>query len=170
MENKKVSEDKKPKTDAPKVDASEAKKTETLGETDGVSKQGDSKAVPGTPTEMPLIPEDKQKAIVAAGGPEAYEQKQADQKQMAVANAQKAVGEKGHLLDGQIGELGSYDVDFIGGKLVIVGNMDMGGGIAKAGLNIQIDGEKIIDLITSKIPGKVDDYVGQILKAAVLGK
>ncbi len=69
------------------------------------------------------------------------------------------------IVDGKIGELGSYDVEFKGGKLLAKA------GIAKAGVSgsveIAIDSDVILDALKAAVPGQIDDVLIDLVKAAL---
>lgn len=72
------------------------------------------------------------------------------------------------IVDGNIGSVGKYDLEFKEGKLKleVVANVPVG----EAGLVIKVDAGAVIDAIAKAIPGTVDDAVLGLVKAALLGK
>ena len=74
------------------------------------------------------------------------------------------------IIDGKIGEVGSYDVEFKGGKLVAkVGALVSVAGV-QADLVVSLDAAVVLDAIAKAIPGTIDDTLLGILKAALVGK
>lgn len=73
------------------------------------------------------------------------------------------------IVDGKIGEVGSYDLEFKGGKLSFklnVSKPELGVG---GGVFVEVGAAAVIDAIAAAIPGKVDDAILGVLKAALLG-
>jgi hypothetical protein len=77
---------------------------------------------------------------------------------------------EGEIVQGNIGSVGSYDVEFKGGKLVLTAGVEKettpGVGI-KADISIEVEAGKIVDAIERAIPGQIDDVVLEILKKAL---
>lgn len=71
------------------------------------------------------------------------------------------------IAEGKIGEVGAYDVEFKGGKLVA--KASAAGGPVEAEAVVKIDAGKVIDAIAVAIPGKVDDAVLALMKQALIG-
>lgn len=78
---------------------------------------------------------------------------------------------KGDIIEGPIGAVGSYDVEFKDGKLVAkVGaeHEPLKGVTVKADVSVELGAEAVIDAIARAIPGEVDDFVLDKLKKALL--
>ena len=71
------------------------------------------------------------------------------------------------LAEGKIGNVGSYDVEFKGGKLVASVKADLG--VCKAGVVIEVSAEHVINAIEKAIPGQLDDAILEILKKTLIG-
>lgn len=69
------------------------------------------------------------------------------------------------IIKGNIGSEGSYDVDFVGGKLIV--NLNYVGNEAGVGLVASIGIDVLLDKVKEKIPGQIDDAVLDLLKAAL---
>ncbi len=74
------------------------------------------------------------------------------------------------LVEGSIGEVGKYDVDFKEGKLVAAVDAGDKEGMVSAGLVVKLDAGKVIDALARAIPGQIDDAVLGLMKAALLGQ
>lgn len=76
------------------------------------------------------------------------------------------------IVDGKIGEVGAYDVEFKGGKLVAKADLSVSEPIpgveVKAGVSISISAESVIDAIAKAVPGQIDDVLLGLLKGALL--
>lgn len=72
---------------------------------------------------------------------------------------------KGDIVEGNIGEVGSYDVEFKNGKLSAQVKAGAHGVSGVAG--IEIDANLVIDAIAKAIPGQVDDALLAVLKAGL---
>jgi len=69
------------------------------------------------------------------------------------------------IIDGNIGAVGSYDIEFKQGKLtakVGVGHSGVSGNIS-----LEFNSDAIIDALCKAIPGQIDDALGAILKNAL---
>ncbi len=69
------------------------------------------------------------------------------------------------IVEGNIGAVGSYDIEFKGGKLtakVGVGHSGVSGNIS-----LEFNSDAIIDALCKAIPGQIDDALGAILKNAL---
>jgi len=76
------------------------------------------------------------------------------------------------IVDGKIGEVGAYDVEFKGGKLVAKADAAaVPGGLVsvKAAVSVEIDAKAVFAAIKAKIPGNVDDAILGVVEAALLG-
>ncbi len=69
------------------------------------------------------------------------------------------------IVEGQIGSMGKYDVEFKAGKLVAKADASFSVGLAK--IEISIDSDAIIDALAAAIPGKVDDAILNVVKSAL---
>jgi hypothetical protein len=58
------------------------------------------------------------------------------------------------ILEGKIGEKGSYDLEFKAGSLSLTVAVDVG--LAKAGLKVEVPSGQIIDALEKAIPGDWD--------------
>lgn len=67
------------------------------------------------------------------------------------------------ILDGQIGSVGSYDLEFKGGKLQFT--LGVNPGALSADVKVAVDAGKVIDAIAKAIPGQVDDALLGMLKS-----
>ena len=74
------------------------------------------------------------------------------------------------LLDGKIGEVGAYDVEFKGGKLVAKAGVahDAAAGVSlKADVSIEINAAVVLDALAKAIPGTFDDALISLAKNAL---
>lgn len=69
------------------------------------------------------------------------------------------------IVDGKIGELGAYDVEFKGGKLIAKASIEKLG--LSAALELSADSDLVLDAIAKAIPGKIDDAVVSVIKVAL---
>lgn len=74
------------------------------------------------------------------------------------------------IVQGDIGSVGKYDVEFKEGKLVAEIDAGAGDGLVTAGLVVKLDAGKVLDAIAKAIPGTIDDAVFGLMKAALIGK
>lgn len=72
------------------------------------------------------------------------------------------------LVEGQLGSVGSYDLEFQDGNLTVSLKADVGP--LKAGLTLVLDSAQLMDAVAKAIPGTVDDAVIGVIKAALLKK
>jgi hypothetical protein len=70
------------------------------------------------------------------------------------------------IVEGNLGSVGKYDVEFREGKLVA--KADAAAGPVDAKVELSIDAGKVVDAIAAKIPGKLDDALLAMLKEAIL--
>ena len=69
------------------------------------------------------------------------------------------------IVDGQIGEIGSYDVEFKEGKLLAkIGLEKVGLGV---NLQVSINSDAVIEAIKKAIPGQIDDAILSLLQTAL---
>jgi hypothetical protein len=73
------------------------------------------------------------------------------------------------IVDGKIGNVGSYDVEFKDGKLKAQVAASPAEGVS-AGAFIEIDAAMVLDALAKAIPGTIDDALLGVAKAALLGK
>jgi hypothetical protein len=69
------------------------------------------------------------------------------------------------IVDGKIGEVGKFDLEFKEGELRFV--LDVGKFGLSAGMKVAVKAEDVIDAIAKAIPGQIDDAILQVLKAAL---
>lgn len=69
------------------------------------------------------------------------------------------------ILDGKIGEVGAYDLEFKSGKLSFKVGVSVKG--ATASVAVELEADALLDAIAAKIPGQIDDAVLGLLKAAL---
>lgn len=69
------------------------------------------------------------------------------------------------IIDGKLGEVGSYELDLVQGKLVFKAALSAQG-IASS-LSVYLDSELFINKLAELIPGKVDDVIFMLLKQAL---
>jgi hypothetical protein len=70
------------------------------------------------------------------------------------------------LIDGKIGEVGKYEVDIKGGNLIVLASVSASP--IDANVVVKVDAGIVLDAIAKAIPGKIDDALLAILKAALL--
>lgn len=70
------------------------------------------------------------------------------------------------LVEGKLGDVGSYDVEFKDGKLVA--KVEAKFAVGNAVVSLEIGAEQVLDAIAKAIPGAVDDAVISIIKGALL--
>lgn len=71
------------------------------------------------------------------------------------------------IVDGKIGTVGEYDVEFKGGKLVAKVSAKPAEGV-NAEMLVEVEASLVLDAIARAIPGKIDDAVIGVIKAALL--
>jgi hypothetical protein len=69
------------------------------------------------------------------------------------------------LVEGNLGTVGQYDLEFKGGKLV--GTVKAAVSVGEVSMGLSIDSAAICDAIAKAIPGSVDDALLAVLKAAL---
>lgn len=74
------------------------------------------------------------------------------------------------LVQGNLGEVAKYDVEFKEGKLVAAINAEAAQGMVEAGMVVKLDAGKVLDALAKAIPGTMDDAMIGVVKAALLGK
>jgi hypothetical protein len=73
------------------------------------------------------------------------------------------------LVQGPIGAVGNYDVSFKDGKLLAQLSASPVSGV-KAGVQLELDAEVVLDALAKAIPGTIDDALLGVVKAALLNK
>jgi hypothetical protein len=74
------------------------------------------------------------------------------------------------IVEGNIGAVGSYDLEFKGGKLSALVKIDreVGAGLSIEGsMKVSLDADMVIDALAAAIPGKIDDVALGLIKAAL---
>jgi hypothetical protein len=70
------------------------------------------------------------------------------------------------VAQGNIGQVGQYEIDFVGGKAIV--KAEAGNEIGKISLQGELDakivGYKFLDWLKVKIPGEIDDAVIEVIK------
>lgn len=74
------------------------------------------------------------------------------------------------ILDGKIGAVGGYDLEFKEGKLTFVVDVAAPGGLVSGKLGLGLDAGAVLDAIAKAIPGTIDDAIISVAKAALLSK
>lgn len=73
------------------------------------------------------------------------------------------------IIEGKIGEVGAYDVEFKGGKLVAkagVSKEPAPGVSVKADVSLEIGAKLVLEALKKAIPGQVDDiFIDMAIKA-----
>jgi hypothetical protein len=69
------------------------------------------------------------------------------------------------IVEGNIGSVGKYDVAFKGGKLVL--SLDAGADGVVGALSVSVDAAVVLDALAAAIPGKIDDAIIGLIKAAL---
>jgi hypothetical protein len=69
------------------------------------------------------------------------------------------------IVEGNIGTVGSYDVDLKDGVLIVEVSAEVP--VGQAGLVVKLDACKVLDVIAAKIPGSVADAIFGVIKAAL---
>jgi hypothetical protein len=70
------------------------------------------------------------------------------------------------IVEGNLGTVGKYDVEFKGGCLVV--ELNAGAGPVSGGVVIKVDAGKVLDAIAAAIPGQIDDAVIAMIKGALV--
>lgn len=70
------------------------------------------------------------------------------------------------LVSGELGKVGAYKLVFMGGKLVL--SAEIVGGPLGVEASVKLGAAELIDAIAAAIPGKVDDAILGVIKAALL--
>jgi hypothetical protein len=76
--------------------------------------------------------------------------------------------ENKEIVEGKIGTVGEYDLEWKEGKLVFVLRAKDPLGISSAGLEISLSAEAVLDSLAKAIPGTIDDAIFGLIKAALL--
>ncbi len=69
------------------------------------------------------------------------------------------------IVEGNLGSVGKYDVEFKEGNLVV--EVDASFGPGSAGLVIKVGAGAVLDAIAKAIPGQIDDAVIGLIKKAL---
>lgn len=69
------------------------------------------------------------------------------------------------IVDGKIGAVGSYDVEFKSGKLQLKVGVEHSG--LGADVALWADADKVLDALAKAIPGVLDDAVIEVAKKAI---
>ena len=70
------------------------------------------------------------------------------------------------LAGGPIGSVGSYDVKFSAGKLLVSAKVELPPG-ESAAISLSIDSDKVLDAIAAAVPGKLDNMLIGLIKSAL---
>jgi hypothetical protein len=91
-------------------------------------------------------------------------------KQIRFVLASKGVDKmEADLVQGPIGSVGKYDVEFKDGKLIASIDASPTAGVS-AGVKVEVDAAVVLDALAKAIPGTIDDALLGIVKAALLNK
>jgi hypothetical protein len=72
------------------------------------------------------------------------------------------------IVEGNLGEVGKYDIDFKEGKLCV--ELTAAVGPLDAGLVVKLDAGKVLDALAKAIPGQIDDAFIAMAKQALGAK
>lgn len=72
------------------------------------------------------------------------------------------------IVEGNIGSVGKYDVEFKEGKLVCEVSAQVG--FADAGFVLKIGAEQVLDALKKAIPGDYDDVIIDMAKKLIASK
>lgn len=84
----------------------------------------------------------------------------------ALHSTQNVKEYKMDIAQGPIGTVGAYEIDIVGGKLVL--KATAAASPVEAGLDVKVDLAVIKDLIKAKIPGTIDDAILELLFGALV--
>lgn len=70
------------------------------------------------------------------------------------------------LVSGDLGSIGKYDVAFRAGRLIVSGSASLPPG-ENISASVEVDSDKVLDAIAAAVPGKIDDVVIGVIKAAL---
>lgn len=70
------------------------------------------------------------------------------------------------IIEGNVGTVGKYDVDFKEGKLQV--QVTVAQPFGEAGLVVKVDAGYVLDALAKAIPGVIDDAFINVVKAALL--
>lgn len=70
------------------------------------------------------------------------------------------------IVEGKIGSIGSYDLEFKQGKLQFELKAAAPFGVS-AGMVVEMEADAVIDAIAKAIPGQIDDAIFGVIKAAL---
>ena len=71
----------------------------------------------------------------------------------------------GELVEGKVGTIGDYGVEFKEGKLMLVAKVEWHGLSSEVKLGVGADA--VIDALKAAIPGVIDDAILEVVKAAL---
>ena len=71
------------------------------------------------------------------------------------------------IVDGKLGTVGAYDLEFKDGELRLTIDVNAPLGIGTAGLKLGIKADAVLDAIANAIPGQIDDAVINLIKSAL---
>lgn len=69
------------------------------------------------------------------------------------------------IVEGNIGNVGKYDVEFKGGHLVASVGANMA--VGEVAVELKIGAKQVLDAIAKAIPGQIDDKVIELLEKAL---
>ena len=69
------------------------------------------------------------------------------------------------LAEGQVGSVGKYDVEFKDGKLMLGLSIEWNGVTSE--VKVGVGSDAVIDALKAAIPGKIDDAILEVVKAAL---
>lgn len=70
------------------------------------------------------------------------------------------------IVEGDIGEIGHYDIEFKDGALCVA--VDAKHALGSAGIALKLEAGAVLDALAKAIPGQIDDAVFGVIKAALL--
>lgn len=70
------------------------------------------------------------------------------------------------MVQGKIGTVGDYDIQFVEGKLVITAKANYG--VGSTSVVQSLDAGAVLDALAKAIPGTIDDSIIGVIKAAIL--
>jgi hypothetical protein len=70
------------------------------------------------------------------------------------------------IVDGKLGEVGSYDLEFKSGKLSFKLQAAHPVGVS-AGVVVEVSADAVLDALAKAIPGAIDDALLGVLKSAL---
>lgn len=70
------------------------------------------------------------------------------------------------IVEGKLGAVGDYDLEVVGGKVIM--KLGVKHGALAAALSVELDAVALMDVLAAAIPGTIDDAVLGVIKAALL--